>query len=544
MNGLFMDRPLIISSILKHADAMFADSEIVSVTADNPRHRYTYAEAFARTRQLANALCEYGIQQGDRIATLAWNDYRHFELYYAIAGVGAVTHTVNPRLFPEQITYIIQHAEDRLVFVDPLILPVVEALKDQLKCVEQYIVLTDDEHMPQSSLQNIQSYESFIQNSPEEFDWPDLDENHASGLCYTSGTTGNPKGVLYTHRANVIHSYASLTPDVFGFSAMEVALPIVPMFHVNAWGVPHAAAMVGTKIVFPGPKMGDGETLQKLIEEEKVTFSAGVPTVWLALLNYLEESGKSVDTLERVIVGGAACPESIMRDFQKKHGVYMKHAWGMTETGPLGTVNTRVPGMDKLPEDEQFRLRLKQGRSVFGIELKIVDDDNNELPRDGESSGLLKVRGPWVCSDYFKLEGESEAHDEDGWFATGDVANIDEKGYLQITDRAKDVIKSGGEWISSIDLENEAVGHPDVSEAAVIAIPHPKWSERPLLVVIKREGAQLSKEQVLEWLKDRVVKWWLPDDVVFVDEIPHTATGKIHKLTLREQFRDYQFPAE
>lgn len=537
-----MDSPLTVSSLLQHADTIHSNSEIVSVTADNPRHRYTYGESFARARKLANALLEYGISTGDRIATLAWNDYRHFELYYAVAGIGAVTHTVNPRLFPEQITYIIKHAEDRLVFVDPLILPVLEPLRDELKGVEKYIVLTDDEHMPETVLENIQSYESFIEKAADEIQWPDLDENTASGLCYTSGTTGNPKGVLYSHRANILHSYATLTPDIFGFSAAEVALPIVPMFHVNAWGIPHAAPMVGTKLVFPGPKMGDGEVLQALIEEEGVTFSAGVPTVWLALLNYLNESGKSVKSLKKLIVGGSACPESIMREFQDKHGVYVQHAWGMTETGPLGTVNSLLPGMENLPDDELYKIKLKQGKSVFGIELKIVDDENRELPRDGEASGLLKVRGPWVCSDYYKLEGESDVHDEDGWFATGYVASIDPNGYMQITDRAKDVIKSGGEWISSIDLENAAVGHPGVAEAAVIGIPHPKWAERPLLIIICNAGESVSKAEILDWLKDRVAKWWLPDDVVFVDEIPHTATGKIHKLRLRKQFEDYSFP--
>lgn len=540
MKGLIMDVPLTITSIMRYAEINHPLTEIVSVTVDNPRHRYTYAEAFRRTRKLANALGHYGIVGGDRIGTLAWNDYRHFELYYGIAGIGAITHTINPRLFPEQITYIINHAEDRLIFVDPLIVPTIEALKDELKPVESFIVLTDEANMPDTSLKNAQCYESFLGTSSDEFNWPELDENTASGLCYTSGTTGNPKGVLYSHRANVLHSVVAVSPDVFNFSVGEVAMPVVPMFHVNAWGIPHAAPMVGAKLVFPGPKMGDGATLHELIDEEQVTFSAGVPTVWLALLRYLVESGKSVKSLERVIIGGSACPESIMREFLDKHGVTVHHAWGMTETGPLGTVNTLKSGMEKLPEEELYKIKMKQGRALFGIEMKIVDDENNELPRDGVASGLLKVRGPWVCSDYYKLEDESEVHDSDGWFATGDVATLDADGYMQITDRSKDVIKSGGEWISSIDLENAAVGHPKVMEAAVIGVFHPKWAERPLLIVIKNPDEELEKEEILDWLRDKVAKWWLPDDVVFVDEIPHTATGKILKLELRKQFKDYQ----
>ncbi len=542
MNGLMMNSPLTITSIMQHADTNHPNSEIVSVTSDNPRHRYRYADAFRRTRQLANALTGYGIKQDDRIGTLAWNDYRHLELYYAVSGIGAITHTINPRLFPEQISYIVNHAEDRLIFVDPLILPTIESLGESLQGVESFIILTDEANMPDSSLKNIQCYETFISQASDEIDWPIFDENTASSLCYTSGTTGNPKGVLYSHRANVLHSYSSASPDVFNFSIGDVAMPVVPMFHVNAWGIPYAAPMMGAKLVFPGPKMGDGLTLQNLIEEEGVTFSAGVPTVWLALLQYLSDSGKAIESLERVIIGGAACPESIMREFMDKHGVYVNHAWGMTETSPLGTVNTLKAHMKELSDEEQYKIKIKQGRSLFGIEMKIVDDENNELPRDGLASGLLKVRGPWVCNDYYNTEEESDVHDKDGWFATGDVATIDQEGYMQITDRSKDVIKSGGEWISSIDLENIAVGHPGIAEAAVIGVAHPKWAERPLLIVIKKEGEELSKEEILDWLKDKIAKWWMPDDVVFVDEIPHTATGKILKLELRKRFKDYQLP--
>ncbi len=541
MQGLIMDVPLTITSIMRHADCNHGDQEIVSITADNPRHRYSYAEAFRRTRKLANALTEYGIAAADRIGTLAWNDYRHFELYFGVAGIGAVTHTINPRLFPEQIIYIINHAEDRLIFVDPLILPTLEAIADKLNSVETFIVLTDDENLPSSTLKNVVSYEHFIGSCRDEYSWPELNERSASSLCYTSGTTGDPKGVLYSHRANVLHSYASNTPDVFNFSTGDTAMPVVPMFHVNAWGIPYASPMVGVKLVFPGPKMGDGAALQTLIEEEKVTFSAGVPTVWLALLNYLNESGKTVDTLQRLIIGGAACPEMVMREFLDKHGVHVHHAWGMTETSPLGTVNTLKAGMENLPDDELYRMKLKQGRALYGIEMKIVDDENKELARDGESSGELKVRGPWVCSDYFKMEGKSEAHDADGWFATGDVATIDADGYMQITDRSKDVIKSGGEWISSMDLENAAIGHPQVQEAAVIGIAHPKWSERPLLIIVRKPASDLQAEEIITWLKDKVASWWLPDAVEFVDEIPHTATGKILKLELRKQFSDFKF---
>jgi len=542
MYGLMMDVPLTITSIMRHAEINHGDAEIVSVTADNPRHRYSYRDAFRRVRRLAAALVDYGIETGNRIATLAWNDYRHFELYYGVSGLGAVTHTINPRLFPDQIAFIINHAGDRLVFVDPLILPVLEALVEKLTTVETFIVLADEANMPETSLPDARCYESFIDGFSDSFDWPELDENTASSLCYTSGTTGNPKGVLYSHRANVLHSYASATPDVFNFTVGDAAMPVVPMFHVNAWGIPYAAPMVGVKIVFPGPKMGDAAVLQSLIETEKVTFTAGVPTVWLGLLRYLDESGKSISSLRRMIIGGAACPESMIRDFQDKHGVMVHHAWGMTEMSPLGTVNTLKAHMQSLPEDEQMRVRVKQGRALYGIEMKIVDDANNELPRDGETAGLLKVRGPWVCRDYYRMEGESDVHDRDGWFSTGDVATIDAEGYMQITDRAKDVIKSGGEWISSIELENAAVGHPGVMEAAVIGVPHPKWAERPLMLVVVRPGETVTKDEIRQWLGGRVAKWWLPDDVVFVEEIPHTATGKILKLALREQFKDYVLP--
>lgn len=537
--GQMMNLPLTITSIMTFAEQVFADSEIVSVTADNPRHRYTYADAFGRTRQLANALAAAGVCEGDRVATLAWNDYRHFELYYAISCSGAVCHTVNPRLFPEQVNYIVNHAQDKLVFVDPLFLPLLEDLQQQLPSVQQYVVLTDAQNMPQTSLKNALDYESFIAGQPREFSWPDLDENAASALCYTSGTTGNPKGVLYSHRSTVLHSYGAALPDTMAMSANDVILPIVPMFHVNAWSIPYGAAMVGAKLVMPGSKMGDGETLQRLIEEEEVTMSAGVPTVWLALLGYLRDTGKRVDSLERVVVGGAACPLAIMEEFSEKHGVYTHHAWGMTETGPLGVFNTLKPGMSDLPRDELDAIKLKQGRPVFGVDVRIVNDEGQVQPWDGESTGEVRVRGSWICSGYFRMEGV-DSHDEDGYFGTGDVASMDPNGYMRITDRTKDVIKSGGEWISSIDLENAAVGHPGVAEAAVIGVPHPKWTERPLLIIIKAPGAELEKDEILAYLDGKVAKWWIPEDAVFVEEIPHTATGKISKKDLRVQFADYQ----
>ncbi len=543
MHGLMMESQLLISSILKHADLNFGEREIVSVTADNPLHRCTYADCARRARQLANALDKLGLERGDRIATLAWNDYRHLEAYYAIGGAGYVCHTVNPRLFPEQIVYIINHAEDKCVMIDLLLVPLVEQIAGQLDGVEGYIVMTDDEHMPDTSLPNAVSYESFIADESDRYEWPTLDERAAVGLCYTSGTTGNPKGVLYHHRSQVLHAYAAVSPDVMGLTSTDCVLPVVPLFHVNAWGIPYAALMAGCKLVFPGPKMGDGEVLFKLMEGEGVTLSLGVPTVWLGLLQYTKEAGKKLNTLQRTIIGGAAVPASMIRQFRDEHEVDVIQGWGMTEMSPLGTVSTPKAGTEHLDPDEMITLRAKAGRGIYGVEMRIVDDAGNELPWDGEAFGALQVRGPWICSGYFKLEDENESHSADGWFETGDVATIDPLGYMAITDRTKDVIKSGGEWISSIDVENTAMGHEAVAEAAVIGVSHPKWTERPLLIIIKAEGADLTREEMLGWLEGRIAKWWIPDDVVFVDEIPHTATGKIKKIELRKQFADYELPA-
>ncbi len=543
MQGLMMDTPLLISSILKFAERNYPDRQIVSVTTDNPRHRYRFRDCFARARRLANALARLGAERGDRVGTLAWNDHRHLELYYGVSGSGLVCHTINPRLYPEQIAFIVNHAEDRWLFVDPLVWPLVEKLKPHLGAVERFVVMTDAAHMPKTEHADVVCYEDLIANESEHFDWPRLDENSASTLCYTSGTTGDPKGVLYSHRSTLLHAYAGCMPDVLGLSGHDCALPIVPMFHVNGWGIPYSTLMVGAKLVLPGPKMGDGQTLQALITEEEVTLASGVPTVWLALLAYLKESGNRVDSLRRVSVGGAACPLSIIEGFRDRYGITVHQGWGMTETSPLGTIFSLKPGMEELNQDEVAALQAKQGRGVFGIEMKIVDDDGRELPWDGVAFGALKVRGPWVCSGYFRLD-QSPAHDADGWFDTGDVATIDPDGFMQITDRTKDVIKSGGEWISSIELENTAVDHPDVAEAAVIGRYHPKWSERPLLIVVLNPGAQLDQQRMLEWFEGKVAKWWLPDAVEFVAELPHTATGKLNKLALREQFKDYRFPGQ
>jgi acyl-CoA synthetase (AMP-forming)/AMP-acid ligase II len=541
MNGLMMSQQLSISSIVEHAERVNGDAEIVSITAENPRHRYTYREAFARARQLADGISSWGLELGDRIATLAWNDYRHFETYYASACSGYVCHTINPRLFPEQLVYIINHAEDRYIFLDPDFVPLVEGLVDQCPGVLGWVVMTTEERMPETSLPNAICYETLLAAGASTFQWPALDENAACALCYTSGTTGNPKGVLYSHRSTMLHAYATMMPDALGIARSDVVLPIVPLFHVNAWGNPYSCPMAGAKLVLPGNKMGDGETIAALINEEKVTLSAGVPTVWLGLLAHLKATGQRVDTLRRIVVGGAACPLSIMEDFDR-YGVESRVGWGMTEMSPLGTINAGYAARERYSEEDFAKLRLKAGRPIFGVDMKIVDDEGNELPRDGVAFGSLLVRGPWVCSSYFKLEG-SDAHAPEGWFETGDVATIDAAGYMAITDRTKDVIKSGGEWISSIEVENVATDHPKVAEAAVIGHYHPKWSERPLLIVVRGgNGQDLTPEEMLAWFDGKIAKWWVPEAVEFIDELPHTATGKVQKVKLREVYKDYVFP--
>ena len=540
MKGLMMDRQLLIIDILRHARRNHPNVEIVSETVEGGRHRYTYTDAYKRTAQLAHALTALGAEPGDRIGTLAWNTYRHFEIYFATAGTGTVVHTINPRLFPEQLVYVINHAEDRWLFLDTSFIPLVEKLKDQLPSIEGYVILCDREHMPETNLPNALCYEDLLAAQEEEYDWAELDEHSASGLCYTSGTTGNPKGVLYTHRGVVLHTMAFGFPDAASCSMHDVVFPVVPMFHVNAWGSTHAAPMFGAKLVLPGPKMLDGEVLQKLINEEGVTVSFGVPTIWMALMQHIEKNGGDLNPMNRTVIGGSACPPALMQAF-RGFGVRVRHAWGMTETTPLGVLNTPRPEFADWPEEAQRHMDQKTGHGFFGIEMKIVDDDDNELPWDGKQFGALKVRGPWVCSNYFRMEeGKSDVHG-DGWFNTGDVATIDEYGFMNITDRTKDVIKSGGEWISSIELENIAVAFPGVAEAASVAMEHRKWGERPLLIVRREEGAEVDKAELLDFYHDKVAKWWIPDGVEFVDELPHTATGKISKLQLREKFADYRF---
>ncbi|MCH8308685.1 MAG: long-chain-fatty-acid--CoA ligase [Proteobacteria bacterium] len=542
MRGLMMNTPLLISAIAEHAARYHGGREIVSVTADNPRHRYTVAEAMARARQLANALVKLGLSEGDRVATIAWNDYRHLEIYYGVSGSGYVCHTINPRLFAEQLVFIINHAQDRWIFVDPMFLPLIEKIADKITGVEGFVVLTDEAHMPDTSLQNVRCYETLVGAESSDFAWPELDENSAAALCYTSGTTGDPKGVLYSHRSTLLHAYAGVAPDVMNLSSRDNVLPVVPLFHVNAWGIPYSALMVGAKLVLPGPKMGDGETLYALMDSENVTLALGVPTVWLALLQYMAKAGKRLDKLKSTIIGGAAVPRSMIEEFRDKHDVEVRQGWGMTEMSPLGTVNTAKAGLESMSGDEQLDLATKAGRGIFGVEMRIVDADGVEQPWDGVAYGALQVRGLWICSDYFRLEGGAGTHTPDGWFETGDVATIDPHGYLAITDRTKDVIKSGGEWISSIELENVATDHSAVAEAAVIGVAHPKWTERPLLVVVKAEGQEVSKDDLLAWFDGKVASWCVPDDVAFVEELPHTATGKVKKIELRKQFADYRLP--
>ena len=540
MLGLMQDRPLLIQQIIEHAALNHGDTAIVSRRVEGDIHRYTYRDAHRRARQVAEALIALGIQPGDRIGTLAWNGYRHFELYYGISGMGAVCHTINPRLFPEQIVYIVNHAEDRLLFVDLNLLPAVEKLLPQLGTVRHVVAMTDHAHLPAGlNIPNLLVYEELLQDRVGTYEWPEFDERTASSLCYTSGTTGNPKGVLYHHRSTVLHAYGSALPDTLGLSARSVVLPVVPMFHVNAWGLPYSGPLVGAKLVFPGPAL-DGASLYELFEKEGVVFTAGVPTVWLALLNHMRANNLKLSTLKYAVIGGSAAPPAMIEAFDKEFGVEVLHAWGMTEMSPLGTVNHPKARHAALPASELLEVRLKQGRPPFGVDMKIVDDSGKELPRDGKAFGDLMVRGPWITSGYFKGEGGEVL--DDGWFPTGDVATLDPDGYMQITDRSKDVIKSGGEWISSIDLENAAMAHPAVAEAAVIGVAHPKWDERPLLIVHRKAGATVDKNELLEFLAGKVAKWWLPDDVQFVDAIPHTATGKILKTRLREDFKDYRLP--
>jgi acyl-CoA synthetase (AMP-forming)/AMP-acid ligase II len=538
--GNMMSRPLLISSIIVHAARHFGRNEIVSRRVEGDLHRYTYVDCHTRARKMARALEVLGVRMGDRVATLAWNGYRHLELYYAISGSGGVIHTINPRLHPQQISYIVNHAEDQYLFCDLSFLPLVEEIAAQCKSVRGFVLMCDRDRMPsQSRIENLLCYEDLIEAHRADFEWPFFDENSACGLCYTSGTTGDPKGVLYSHRSTVLHSYAGAMPDAHGVSARDAILPVVPMFHVNAWGLPYCAPMAGAKLVFPGPAL-DGKSLYELMESEKVTFSAGVPTVWRGLLNYVAANGLKFSSLKRTIIGGSACPPVMIKAFRDDYGVQVVHGWGMTELSPLGTVSTLQNRDAALSDDEQVAILAKQGHALFGVDMKIVDEQGDELPWDGKTAGRLLVKGPWVIERYFRDDGPSVL--EDGWFPTGDVAAISADGIMQITDRSKDVIKSGGEWIGSIDIENIAMAHPAVEMAACIAVSHPKWDERPLLVVVKRQSHDLSGEELLRFYDGKIAKWWTPDDVVFVEALPIGATGKVLKNEIRARFKGYRLP--
>jgi acyl-CoA synthetase (AMP-forming)/AMP-acid ligase II len=540
MLGLMQDWPLLIHRIIDHAAIQHGTREVVSRSVEGPIRRTSYAELRGNALRIAKRLERDGIRLGDRVATLAWNTDRHLALWYGISGLGAITHTVNPRLFPEQIAQLIDHAGDRLLFLDLTFVPLVEGIQDRLPTVERYIVLTDAAHMPQTSLRNAVAYEDWLAEADADFAWARLDENTAAGLCYTSGTIGGPKGVLYSHRSNVLHAMACAQPDYMGLSARSVVLPVVPLFHANSWSLAYSAPMTGAKLVMPGARL-DGASLLELLNGEGVTLTAAVPTVWLGLLQHLEASGGRLDTLERVVIGGSACPRAMTEAFEKKYGVTVDHAWGMTEMSPIGSFCSIKPVYRQLEGEALYDLKVKQGHPPFTVEFRLTDDEGRELPWDGRTFGRLKVRGPAVAGAYYRREEETIL-DEHGFFDTGDVATIDPHGYMQITDRSKDVIKSGGEWISSIDLENLAIGHPDVAEAAVIGVAHPKWDERPLLVIVPKPGRKPGKEEMLAFMAGKVAKWWLPDDVVLVDSIPHTATGKIQKTALREMFRGYRLP--
>ena len=536
MLGNMQDGQLLISGLIEHAEIYHTDTEIVSRTVEGPIHRYTLKDAANRSRKLANALGKLGLQQGDVVGTLAWNTFRHFELYFGVSGIGCVVNTVNPRLFPEQLIYIINHAANKYLFVDLTFVPLVESISDSLEGIKGIIVLTDKEHMPETELKNVICYEELIADEPTEYDWPVFDENTASSLCYTSGTTGNPKGVLYSHRSTLLHTWIVSSGNVGKVSSSSVILPVVPMFHVNAWGIPYASAMFGAKLVLPGPMM-DGASIFELIDQEKPDLLMGVPTVWLGLLQYLNETNQTLDSVTTALVGGSAAPRAMIQEFEEKHNVFLMHGWGMTEMSPLGTATSRTAEMDNMDIESRYDLQEKQGKAFFGVEMTIADDEGNELPKDGVAFGRLLVKGPTIVERYFKTNESSL--DENGWFDTGDVAKIHPEGSMEIVDRSKDVIKSGGEWISSIDLENAAVGHPEVAEACVIGVLHKKWDERPLLLIVKVDGKDPSKEDILAFLEDKVAKWWMPDDVIFVSELPHTATGKLLKTDLRDEYKEH-----
>jgi len=541
MKGLMQDWPLTCNRIIDHAAIQYPNRKVISRSVEGPIVETTYKQIRERALKVAQRLVKDGIKKGDRVATLAWNTARHLEAWYGILGAGAVYHTVNPRLFAEQIIYIVNHAEDKMIFVDLTFVPILEKLADKLPTLKKYIVLTDKAHMPQTSLPNAVAYEDWIAEADGKFKWVEVDENDAAGMCYTSGTTGNPKGVVYSHRSNTLHALAAAVPDVLGLSGRDVVLPVVPLFHANSWSLAFSAPMTGASLIMPGAKL-DGASIYELLDKYQVSVTAAVPTVWMMLLAHLEQNKLKLPHLKRVLIGGSACPRAMMKKFQDEYDVQVTHAWGMTEMSPIGTAGSLKADVAHLKGDAELDVKEKQGFSIFTVEMKITDDEDNELPWDGVKFGRLKVRGPAVASAYFKGEG-GNILDKEGFFDTGDVATIDPMGYMKITDRAKDVIKSGGEWISSIDLENVAVGHPDVAEAAVIGIAHPKWDERPLLIVIPKKDKKPTREDILKFMEGKIAKWWMPDDVVFVEEIPHTATGKILKTALRDQFGDYRLPS-
>ena len=540
MLGLMQNQQLLISSLIEFADRHHGEGEIVSRRVEGDIHRTTYKALAARSRQVANALDGLKLAFSDRVATLAWNGYRHLELYFGVSGSGRVLHTLNPRLHPDQISWIANHAEDTVLCFDMTFLPIVKAIHGKCPTIKHYVALCDADKLPaDSGIPGLVSYEAWIAAQASTYDWPQFDENSASSMCYTSGTTGNPKGALYSHRSTMLHAFAGALPDALSMSARDSLLPVVPMFHVNAWGLPYSAAMTGAKLVFPGPAM-DGKSIFELIESEKVTFAAGVPTVWQMMLGHMQAGGLKFSTLKRTVIGGSACPPAMITAFNDVYGVEVLHAWGMTEMSPLGTVCTLKNKHLPMSQQEKMKVRLKQGRGIFGVDMKIVDGDGKELPWDGKAYGDLLVKGPWIISEYFKGEGGSPL--VDGWFPTGDVATIDADGYMQITDRSKDVIKSGGEWISSIDVENVAMAHPAVAMAACIGMKHPKWDERPIIAVVKKPGAEVTRDELIAFYEGKTAKWQIPDDVVFVDAIPLGGTGKMQKTRLREMLKDYKLP--
>ncbi|MBU3740127.1 MAG: fatty-acid--CoA ligase [Rhodoferax sp.] len=540
MLGLMQNHPLLISSLIRFAERHHGDAEIVSRRVEGDIHRYTYRDLAARSRQVANAIDGLQLGFSERVATLAWNGYRHLELYFGVSGSGRVLHTLNPRLHPDQITWIVNHAEDAVLCFDLTFLPIVKAIAARVPTVRHFVALCDAAQLPaDSGVPGLISYEAWVGAASDRYEWPVFDENSASSMCYTSGTTGNPKAALYSHRSTLLHALAGALPDALCMSARDAVLPVVPMFHVNAWGLPYSAAMTGAKLVFPGPAM-DGKSVYELIEAEQVSFAAGVPTVWQMLLAHMQASGLRFSSLKRTVIGGSACPPAMITAFNEVYGVEVLHAWGMTEMSPLGTVCTLKNKHLELPPEQQMKVRLKQGRSVFGVDLKIVDSDGRDLPWDGKAFGDLMVKGPWILSEYYRGEGPSPL--VDGWFPTGDVATIDADGYMQITDRSKDVIKSGGEWISSIDVENIAMAHPGVAMAACIGMKHPKWDERPIIAVVRKPGAEVGRDELLAFYEGKTAEWQIPDDVVFLEAIPLGGTGKMQKAKLRELLKDYRLP--